>query len=195
MPMFNPNKSWVQEQLNCMSAWVWSIMLCLTDVANTGHWSGRCWTQRDLHADWGWEDEHTLQRRSPHSSQGRRTQTVLHRTNTCHKWACIHWTGMLGHAAIISRVLRYYFKRAVCVCVPWKNAKHAKARGAQHSLTQLLKRNCCLLELLEAVYNTLTPVLNINMREVTVSTYQDNILVASPQDDIYDVETPLSPWY
>lgn len=41
----------------------------------------------------------------------------------------------------------YYFKRAVCVYVLWKNAKHAKARGAQRleraSLTQrgLLKRN------------------------------------------------------
>lgn len=145
--MFNPNKSSVQEQLNCMSAWVRSIMLCLTDVANTGHWSGQCSTQRDLHADWGWADEHTLHRRSPHSSQGRRTQTVLHRTNTLHKWACIHWTGMLGHAAIISRVVGYYFKRAVCVYVLWKNAKHAEARGAQHleraSLTQhrLLKRN------------------------------------------------------
>lgn len=91
MPMFNPNKSSVQEQLNCMSAWVWSIMLCLTDVANTGHWSGQCSTPRDLHADWGWPDEHTLQWRSPH-----RTQTVLHRTNTFHKWACIDWTGMLG---------------------------------------------------------------------------------------------------
>lgn len=93
---------------------------------------------------------------------------------------------MLRHAVIISRVVRYYFKRAVCVYVLWKNAKHAKARGAQHleraSLTQrrLLRRNftgmlvCTLLELVEAVYNTLRPVLNI--RGVTISKYHGTII-------------------
>lgn len=90
-------------------------MLCLTDVANTGHWSGQGDLQYMLTEAGPWMWTRSLfcfgffsQKKDIHHTALKAPGTILRRTNTFSKWVseCVsEW-----------RIVRPYDKNACCLC-------------------------------------------------------------------------------